>query len=80
MLRFKRTDSQVIVHVDIGVLDHYYDLNINCQGVVHAELLKEAFDKHMRKRLKKIREDAYNDGWKDAKNKAKKKDWFITWW
>lgn len=38
-----------------------------------AELLKRQFEKHMTEQLQRVQRDAYNEGWRNAKAKTKKK-------
>lgn len=46
---------------------------------VNAELTVHRFQKELEKKLKKIREDACQDGWKNAKAKRSKQSWFAGW-
>ena len=41
-----------------------------------ARLLAEKLDGDFRKKVESARREAYNSGYKDAKSKKKKQDWF----
>lgn len=45
-----------------------------------ACLLSENLKNKMVRDIERMRRDAYNQGWKDAKAKAKKETWFSGWW
>jgi hypothetical protein len=81
MLEIKRVNSRVHLDIQTGVLDKYYTLDLNCSNDLHAELLRRAFDAKLEKELQRIRRNAYNQGWKDAKSKkVPKATWFSKWW
>lgn len=45
-----------------------------------AQLLLNAFESEMKKRLKATRQKYYDMGYKDAKAKRRKCDWIGGWW
>lgn len=47
---------------------------------VWAALFAEAMNKELSERLKAIREESYNRGWKDAKARKQKQTFFAWWW
>jgi hypothetical protein len=58
------------------VLHLYWD----CGKELHAELLRDHLHETLNGRLEVIRREAYEKGWKDAKAKRRKEDWFSRWW
>lgn len=80
MLCFKRVDSKVRVEVETGLLNRYYCHEIDFNSELIAELVRQQYQKHMEATLKFIREEAYNDGWRDAKAKKAKRSIFKCWW
>lgn len=80
MIRFLRTNNQVIVEIMHGL-----SVNSDCfvpeitESFDHqAELLKEHLTRQLANELKKIQEHYYNMGWREAKSKkvAKRKEFW----
>lgn len=77
MLSFKRKDNVVQILVEHGI-NHdgtHFELTINQNHEYQAELPKRQFQKHLEDKLKAVKQEAYNEGWKDAKAKRRKKIW-----
>lgn len=47
MISFRRIESKVEIRIECGVLETYYSFEHNCSGNVHAELMREAYQKHL---------------------------------
>lgn len=82
MISFSRIENTVKVKVQHGIFhnDAHFALTINQDYEYQAQLLLNQLDKHLRNNLEAIRKEAYEQGWKDAKAKRKKKTWFSSWW
>jgi hypothetical protein len=53
----------------------------DCAGDWYAELLAQRLNNRMAERLREIRREAYDAGWKDARTKKTvKSDWFSEGW
>lgn len=72
----------MVIHIDHGIFysDEGFNLQLIQEFNYQAELLKKQLDSHLSSNLERIRREAYNEGWKDAKAKVKKKTWFAGWW
>lgn len=77
MIKVWKSGTQIKLEVDPGMSDksvmYFY---WNCGTEWYTELLRKQLDERLRASLQKIREDAYNDGWKDAKAKKMRRTWF----
>lgn len=84
MISFTRNDNQVIVKVEHGIFpanNSYFSLEITQAFEYQAELLRRQLHNHLSSKLEAIRQEAYNQGWKDAKSKkVPKRTWFSGWW
>ena len=76
MIKFKRLNN--VVKVDFTLpMGWTVTLQNERNSDFDAELLLRRLDDDLRQRIEKIRRDAYNLGWKEAKGKkVKKRDWF----
>lgn len=77
MIKIWKNGTQIKLEVDPGMSDkkvmYFY---WECGTEWYSELLRKQLDERLWASLKKIREDAYNDGWKDAKAKKMRQTWF----
>lgn len=80
MIEFKREGTKVVITVESGVMNYEFSFNHECNHDHFAVLMRDAYNKHMNEELRKVREQAYNKGWKDAKAKVKKETWFSGRW
>ncbi len=83
MIKFDRKDNTIYCYVSVaipGTQTWTYHFSWTSNDVPNAQLLCNALDDALTEKLKQIREDAYNKGWKDAKAKLRKSDWFGGWW
>lgn len=82
MITFSRNDNKVIVKVEHGIFhgDQYFELDILQNYQYQAQLLRNALELNLSRKLEEIRKEAYEQGWKDAKAKRKKQTWFSGWW
>jgi len=86
MLEIRRDNTAVIIRVET-------DLPHDCAGTITGNITfkfdmsapswAELLTRYLRDRLayevRKIRREAYEQGWKDAKSKNRKQDWFSEW-
>jgi hypothetical protein len=80
MISFNRFGSRVKITIESGVLGNSFLFEHNCGEEHFASLMSTAYNEHMNRKIRAIREQEYNKGWKDAKAKAKKQTWFSGWW
>lgn len=82
MLKFWRKENIVYVCVEHGIFwgNEYFELEIHQGKDYQAELLREALNENLNRHITKIKEEYYNQGWKDAKAKTKKRTWFGGGW
>ena len=82
VIEFSRKESKVIAFCDCGVsIDSIlkrYEFYFPFQHDITAEVMCRTFQKHLDETMRVIREQAYNQGWKDAKSKARKKTVFVA--
>lgn len=75
MIKIYRKKTYVFVEVDTNL-----DWVVPFKWVQSSELDAVLLERHLRdelySRVEAIREEAYNQGWKDAKAKRKKQTWF----
>ncbi len=81
MITFERNEKEVLIHIEHGLFggDQHFQLKIEQSFPYQAELLKNQLKKNLENHLNKIKEEAYNEGWKAAKAKTKKKTQFFSW-
>lgn len=83
MISFKRDGSTVGIAVTVQVPNYdgrVYHTQWNAGGEAYAGFLSAAMNEQMREALRNIRKEAYEQGWKDAKAKRTKENWFGGWW
>lgn len=75
-----RTCTEVYVKINTGlsIERSIIPFNFDCCSQYSAELLLRHLRFELDKSLEKIRENAYNRGWKDAKSKQKKLTTFFN--
>lgn len=79
MINFKRDDKDAVVTLDLAVPtydERVFSFKFGCGSEVYAGLLTEAMRKAFGNAVQAARREAYNDGWRDAKAKTAKRDWF----
>lgn len=80
MIGFKREGVGVKIEVCIPVPtyeDRVYTTTWNAGSEAYADFLTQAFRSELETKLRNIREEAYNRGWRDAKSHNTPKDtWF----
>lgn len=79
MIEIKRDGGRVVLHFDLAIPT--YDvrsvpMSYNCGGEVYAGLLTQAMRDALGNTVAAARRAAYEQGWKDAKGKRAKEDWF----
>lgn len=78
MIDFKQIGADVKITIDSGVGNFVF--THNCVHGYLSGLMRDQYERYMQSQLEKIRREAYNQGWKDAKAKSKKATWFKPWW
>lgn len=78
MIDYRVSGQAVKIHVDSGL--GKFTFTHECGQDYLASLMCDQYERHMRSVLEKVRKEAYNQGWKDAKAKNKKATWFKPWW
>jgi hypothetical protein len=81
MIYIKPKDKQVELkfNVDVGT-GWNYSFSWNCNDEVYAQLLAAQMNKQLGNKLELIRREAYDQGFKDAKAKRAKREWFLRVW
>lgn len=83
MIKFKAKDSAVVVEIEHGIWNDdggFFSASIETNLPYQAELLRKQFQEKLDKELAKVKEKYYNEGWKEAKAKTKKrKEFYGTW-
>ena len=82
MIKFKRegNDAVCVISLDMpfwNTRDFHFTWSTGSE--VCSSLLTKHAEEALKTALRKVRETAYNQGWKDAKSKKRKEDWFISW-
>ncbi len=83
MFEFKRLKNQIRLDINPnipGAENWSFYFRRESSDEPSAQLLLNAFENEMRKQLKTTRQKYYDAGYKDAKAKRKKCDWFGGWW
>lgn len=79
MIRFSKDGTKVKVRVDHGLSeDTHLVLNWECGSTLYSELLSSHLQKQLEKIVQQVRQEEYNRGWKDAKAKKAKCDYFYV--
>lgn len=82
MIQFTIDGKDLLVRIEseLPPKENVYLLRWNTADACYANLLGDHLRSKLNNKLRAIREEAYEQGWKDAKAKRKKKDWFSGWW
>ena len=83
MINAKATKDGVTLGIEINIPGHKtwtYNFRWTTNDEAYSQLLTNQINEDVKKNLKVIRREAYNEGWKDAKAKRKKESWFGGWW
>lgn len=83
MINAKATEDGVTLGIEInipGFKTWTYSFIWTTNDEAYAQLLTNQIKDDVETTLKIIRREAYHEGWKDAKAKRKKADWFGGWW
>jgi hypothetical protein len=79
MIRISCKDKQVTLSLDTylpALGQCTYTFFWECGQEDYADLLSQNFQTSLNNRIKDIRRSEYEKGWKDAKSKRRKEDWF----
>lgn len=83
MISFKRMDCSAVASIDILVPyynERSFPMSFDCGNEAYAGLLVRAMVNRMEAKLKAIRDEAYEQGWKDAKSNKARSTWFSGLW
>jgi hypothetical protein len=80
MIKFHQHGTQVKVEIDPGINGSTMLLYWQADKEMLAYLLRDKLQTELGDKLRAIREEAYEKGWKDAKAKRAKSTWFARWW
>lgn len=82
MIQIQSKDTQLIVRLFAGypISEWEFTTTGNMQYEAYALLVAHNIREYIDKRIRSIREDEYNKGWKDAKAKKAKRTWFSCQW
>lgn len=78
MIEYRASDANVKIVVDSGI--GKFTFIHECGQDYLASLMRDQYERHMQSEIKKIREQSYNQGWKDAKAKVAKERLFSGRW
>jgi len=80
MISFKQQDSKIIVNIDTKypVSSYHIPFEWTAPSKFWAALLIDNLNENLRNKIRHIRVDEYNKGYKDGRNKQKKEDWFSS--
>ena len=78
MIGFSQKESEVIISFSASypISNNFFQAKLKCEHEWIAKLLANNLQKSLESALEKIRREEYLKGWKDAKAKRKKEDWF----
>ena len=78
MINFKRNGLKVIAEIEcnVGVDKRFFQFTLDTNDEIYAVLLQENFQAFLRSSAERIRREAYEKGFKDAKAKRAKDAWF----
>lgn len=78
MIYIERYEEKVRVKIDTGLntTSGQIWLYWNCNSEMYAELLSRHINKRLDETIQAIRKEEYERGWKDAKAKKSKANWF----
>jgi hypothetical protein len=78
-LNFERDKATIkLCGFDLHTNNNYYCLSITVESEELAYYLQDDWTSRCHRALLKARRDAYEQGYKDAKAKRKKQDWFYN--
>jgi len=81
MIEFIKDGEEVLVKVNTSSsINWHIKAKFNCNSELYAALLRQELHSHLNNTLERIRKQAYEQGWKDAKARTKKETWFSGWW
>lgn len=78
MIEITKDDKKVKLSIETGMYNSHSAVWLywDCQNELFADLLAKQLRDKLRARMESIRQQAYNEGWKDKSSKRKKKDYF----
>ena len=80
MININKHGTTVKVSIETGLIASSSDVLLywECGNDVFAELLTNQLRKKLADRIQAIRQEEYEQGWKDAKAKKRKRTWFAS--
>jgi len=83
MIRINRDNEKVVLLFDTdlphdckGSTTVAWDFRVTTPAPYYAQLVTDYYRDRLRSEMQRIRREAYEEGWADAKAKRKKQDWF----
>lgn len=78
MIQILRQGTEIVVKATCAKNNYTYSFTYECGTgrEDYAILLREALADGLWNTIKTARQEAYEKGWKDAKRKGRKEDWF----
>jgi len=82
MIKFLRNEKTVKIEIEHGIFgnENIFELDIHQSFDYQAELLRKQLNENMNRHLKQLKEKYYNEGWKHAKAKTRKRTSFFGDW
>lgn len=82
MIKFGRNEKEVTIRIEHGVFhgEEYFSFTLPQSHEYQAELLQRQFNENLNRHLRQIKEKYYNEGWKEAKAKTRKRTDFYGGW
>lgn len=77
MIHFYRDENKVKIKIEHGIFgtNEYFETEIQQDFPYQAELLTLQLRENLNSKLAEIKREAYNQGWKDAKARTRKRKW-----
>jgi hypothetical protein len=75
-LIISREGTRVVLHIRVDLVNETFEWSYNAGTEWAAILLRNALVSALGSRMTQAREEAYNEGWKNAKAKKPRQGWF----
>lgn len=80
IISLDRNARRLTLFVKIPLTGDTFDFSFHAETEWSARLLANAVLEAFNHAMKRVRREAYEQGWRDAKAKRRKEDWFSTEW
>jgi len=80
MIKIFADGEKVIIQASYKYPGNGYlsNFEINVGSELNAKFREHNLNEHLEETIHRIRKEEYNRGWKDAKSKKRKEDWFSS--